>query len=127
MHTCKTLVIHCMDFRLMEPIFSYLKKRGLVGLCDEVSLAGGIKALADDANGPTAQTLLKQIELSKALHQIDTVMLMNHTDCGAYGGQAAFVSRAEEHEKHLRDMRAVRDLIAVRFPGLAVETALADR
>lgn len=126
MHTCKALIIHCMDFRLMEPIFSYLKKRGLVGMCDEVSLAGAIKSIADDPNGPVSQTLLKQIELSKALHHIDTVILMNHTDCGAYGGHAAFASLTEEREKHTQDMRAVRNHITSRFPELTVETVLAD-
>lgn len=115
-----------MDFRLMEPIFSYLKEHGLVGSCDEVSLAGAIKAIADDQNGSAAQTILKQIELSKMLHHIDTVILMNHTDCGAYGGRAAFTSLAEEREKHAQDMRAVRDFIITRFPELTVETVLAD-
>lgn len=110
----------------MEPIFSYLKERGLVGACDEVSLAGAIKAIADYPDGPAAQTLFKQIELSKTLHHIDTVILMNHTDCGAYGGRAAFSSLSEEREKHTQDMRAVRDLITARFPELAIETVLAD-
>lgn len=110
----------------MEPIFSYLKERGLVGACDEVSIAGAVKPIVDDPNGPAAQTLLKQIELSKTLHHIDTVILMNHTDCGAYGGRAAFSSLAEEREKHAQDVRAVRDLITARFPELTVETVLAD-
>lgn len=110
----------------MEPIFSYLKERGLVGACDEVSVAGAIKSIVDDPNGPAAQTLFKQIELSKTLHHIDTVILMNHTDCGAYGGRATFTSLTEEREKHTQDMLAVRGLITSRFPELTVETVLAD-
>lgn len=110
----------------MEPIFSYLKERGLVGACDEVSIAGAIKPIVDDPNGPAAQTLFKQIELSKTLHHIDTVILMNHTDCGAYGGRAAFTLLTEEREKHTQDMLAVRVLVTSRFPELTVETVLAD-
>lgn len=64
MHTCKVLIIHCMDFRLMEPVFSHLKERGLVGAYDEVSLAGAVKSIVDDPiPGLTAETVLADVDV----------------------------------------------------------------
>lgn len=110
----------------MDPIFQYLKERGLTGTCDQVSIAGAIKAIAENPQGPEAQVLFKQIQLSKELHHIETVILMNHTDCGAYGGRKAYTTLAEEREKHIADMRAVREYILTRFSDLSIETVLAD-
>ena len=110
----------------MQPIFEHLKERQLAGTCDEVALAGAIKALAYDPESGESQTLLKQIELSSKLHSIDTLILMNHTDCGGYGGRSAFDSPEAEREKHTADMHKVSDLLKEKFPNLDIKTVLAD-
>ena len=35
------LVIHCADGRLMASIYEWLRHKGIVGRCDELSFAGG--------------------------------------------------------------------------------------
>ena len=125
-HTCKALIIHCMDFRLMKPIYEYLEKQNLVGDCDQVVVAGAVKAIAENPDSPEAAILLKQIRLSRDLHGMQTLILMHHTDCGAYGGHAAFDSPEEERDAHISAMRKTRDEVNKRIPGLEIRLVLAD-
>lgn len=94
-HTCKALLLRCLDFRLNEAIQQWLQKNHLANNCDLVSLAGAVKNL---------KIVLGQIEISQRLHGISEVILMNHTDCGAYGGRAAFADSEEERARHQQDL-----------------------
>jgi hypothetical protein len=44
-HSCTTLLLRCIDYRLEAEIEAFLNQRGLVGACDLVSLAGAAKTL----------------------------------------------------------------------------------
>ena len=124
-HTCKSLVLHCIDFRLGEPIKKFLESEQYLGDCDIVSIAGAAKNIAAPASPAEAEFVLKQIEISNRLHHIETVMLINHTDCGAYGGKAAFASAETEHDAHVSDMQKAKEIIMQKYPNLKVELALA--
>ena len=116
-HICKALVIHCIDFRFGTAIKKYLEDKGLLGDIDIVSVAGAVKNNAD--------FLIKQIDISKTLHDIKEVILMNHTDCGAYGGRKAFNSEGEERKKHFSDLKDAEARILEKFPELEVKKVLA--
>lgn len=117
-HTCKALVIRCMDFRLGPELNRFLDEQGLSGGCDIVSLAGAARGfLSDDSR----DLLMKQVQISKELHGITEVYLMNHTDCGAYGGKKSFASEAEERERMIGDMRKAAETIEDKFPDLEVK------
>jgi len=124
-HTCSTLLIRCMDFRLGPAIRDYLNERNLYGDTDIVSVAGAAKYLVsgDDVAKPFLES---QIELSKTLHEISRIILMNHTDCGGYGGRAAFSSAEEERAKHLADLHVAKGSIEQKHPSINVELALAN-
>lgn len=116
-HTCRALVIHCLDFRFIQAIQNHLKEQGLLGNADLVCAAGSAKNLLD----PTSQPfLLRQIELSKKLHGIKEVHLINHLDCGAYGGAAAFPEAAAELAAHAKDLQAATERIQQQHPELNV-------
>ena len=116
-HTCRALLIHCMDFRLQPEIKKMMEEQGLLGDCDLVALAGAAKNLLD----PETQALtLKQIGLSRQLHGMKEVHLMNHTDCGAYGGHAAFAGDEAERRKHADDLAEAAEIIRREFPDLTV-------
>ena len=59
---------------------------------------------------------MRQIEISKRLHSIKKVILINHTDCGAYEG---------DDSKHEIDLRAAKNLVLKTYPDLEVSTLLA--
>lgn len=125
-HRCKTLIIHCIDFRLGKAIKNYLEEQNLLGDCDVVSVAGAAKNLASPENGFEREFLMKQIDISKKLHHIAEVILMNHSDCGAYGGSSEFGSKEEEKKKHFEDMERVAEMIRKKYPDVNVKKIFAD-
>ncbi|MEY4731758.1 MAG: hypothetical protein RL681_704 [Candidatus Parcubacteria bacterium] len=125
-HECRALLLHCIDFRFGSAIKKHLEENGLMDNCDIVSLAGAAKNLVSPANDADRELVLSQIEISKRLHHISEVILLNHTDCGAYGGRAAFSDRATEDAKHITDLAEAKKLVHERFPDLAVIMAVAQ-
>ncbi len=115
-HTCQALIVHCIDFRLQQAVPKYLEDQNILGTSDIVSVAGGVKNL---------DFVMSQVEISKRLHNINKIILMNHTDCGAYGGKSAFTNEAEEFSKHSHDLKDARNEIQAKFPDLQVKTLLA--
>lgn len=109
----------------MKGIRGYLDEQGMTGDCDLVSLAGAAKNLASPMAPEHRVTLEKQIELASKLHGIKTLTLMNHTDCGAYGGAAAFASSDEEKVTHGEELRAAREIVKAIHPDVEVRLVLA--
>jgi len=120
-HVCSTALIRCMDFRLGPAIRDYMNANDLYGDCDIISVAGAAKDIAQ----ATDSYVEGLVHLSKRLHDTKTVLLMNHTDCGAYGGRAAFGSDEEERAKHLADMRTAKAKILAKQPEMNVKLVLA--
>lgn len=75
-HTCKAVVVTCIDFRFQKFIEEWVNINVGPGQYDRVSWAGAVFNL---------ETVLGQIEISHRLHHIKQVILVNHEDCGAYG------------------------------------------
>lgn len=125
MHKAKALLIHCIDFRFIKKIKEWMEKEGLLGACDVVSLAGAVQNIIFPKNEVEKELVLRQIDIAKRLHDIDEVILMNHTDCGAYGGRDAFTNELLEEEKHELDMREARAFVLSRFPSLKARLILA--
>lgn len=125
MHKCSSILFHCIDYRLIKEIRSWMNEQNLLGDCDIVSIAGASKSLIDD-QGEVRSFLLNQIRIAKNLHQITKVFLVHHTNCGAYRSAYNFNTRAEERDKHLEDMDKANEIIRQNFPDLAVVKILAE-
>ena len=115
-HRCKYLIAHCIDFRFVRAIKDYLEKSGILGDCDEVSVAGAIK----DSN-----FMLGQIDISLRLHNVQEAILINHLDCGAYGGSSKFGSLGEERAFHSGELEKAKERILAKYPSFRVKTMLA--
>lgn len=100
----------------------FMENNGLMGDADLVSIAGAAKNIV---NPETQAFALRQIEISKTLHGMKTVHLMNHTDCGAYGGKTAFADEQTEYAKLTGDLKEARDIVKAKFPDLEVSLWLA--
>lgn len=124
-HHCSTLLIRCMDFRLEKGIHhGFLEPQGLCGDADILSIAGAAKDLAD-ANSANHAMLMEHVALSQKLHNASKVILMNHTDCGAYGGRTAFPDAQRERHAHEKDLKEAEATLGKAFPGLHSESYLA--
>ena len=123
-HYCKTFIIHCMDFRLGVPMKNFLEKEGLLGHCDIISIAGGVKSLNTPKNTSDREFLLSQIDISATLHKVEQIILSNHTDCGVYGGSSKFSSFEKECNFHIQEMEKAKKLIASIYPYLKIRQVL---
>ena len=125
-HQCKSLVINCMDFRISSAVHHFMISQGLKNNYDHVSVAGGALSLANPKIEADREFVMGQIDMSIKFHGISQVYLINHTDCGAYGGKKAFHSDEKvEKEWHKGDLKDAKKVILAKFPQLEVIMVLA--
>jgi len=124
--TCRAVLLRCIDLRLNEAILAWLRERSLEGDCDTVAVAGAARNLAAPASEGDREFVLKQLGLARELHSVNEVILMNHTDCGAYGRRAAFPSDTAERKAHEDDLRRAKDIVLAALSGVTVQKAIAQ-
>ncbi len=78
------LLLSCMDFRLMDDIERYMAGRGLRDKYDHVVLAGASLGAITDKYPAWNRTFWEHLDIAIKLHDIHTVIVMDHRDCGAY-------------------------------------------
>ncbi|MBI4053871.1 MAG: hypothetical protein HY397_00915 [Candidatus Doudnabacteria bacterium] len=123
-HSCQALVLTCIDFRFHEQIARLLHDQGLESFdlkCD----AGAVKYLVSNEKPEVKNWILENFRIAQGLHHIQRAILINHYDCGAYGGNAAFKSHAQQLEFHKNQLMQAKDLLKNEFPGLHVDTYFA--
>ena len=117
-------ILWCFDKRFDLVVRKFLKRIG-VRQADSIQLAGGAKSLASPEVERDREFIVEQIRKSMRLHGTRRVILTVHSDCGGYGGLAAFGNdaavEAAHHEKELQ--RAVAHLSSA-IPGLEVQAYL---
>lgn len=119
-------VVWCYDHRF-SVVFTKLLKRMGIKNADPIRVAGGAKLLASPANPQDREFVLDQIRTSMRLHDTDTVILMVHSDCGAYGGLAAFDNNPErEAENHRLEMHKAADALKAELPDINVRAFFVD-
>ncbi|MFN5514555.1 MAG: carbonic anhydrase [Cyanobacteriota bacterium] len=119
----QALILSCIDFRFIQPEQGFLTQK-LDGPYDWVSLAGAALALTGFPHPADAEAFWDQLDLSCRLHQIQTVIILDHQDCGAYASRIdPQLSRDphREYETHRRYLRQARGEIQRRYPELRVE------
>jgi carbonic anhydrase len=125
-YTCDAAVVWCYDNRF-ETVFRKLLKRIGVFYSDPIRVAGGAKCLASPEHESDRQFVLEQIRKSMRLHGTRTVVLMLHSDCGAYGGLAAFNGDAgKEAQNHKTDLKRAADFLQSTVPELTVKAFYVD-
>ena len=111
-HMCEAVVLHCIDFRFRNMLGEYLRKRFPEGY-DLVSVAGSVKRLVLD---PLEHNfVLDQIRVSNKLHEPKTIVLIQHEDCGAYGGSKAFADFQEELDTQKSELEKAETLLKEQF------------
>ena len=119
-HTCKNLLIRCMDFRLYKETRKWITESDLFeGGFDVISIAGAGKELVD-GNEEVKNNLMKHIGISVDIHQAKKIILFHHSDCGAYALDYKFSSTKEEKEKQFKDMKKVKEIILEKYPEVEV-------
>jgi len=121
------LLLSCMDFRLMDDIERYMTGRGLRDKYDHIVLAGASLGAVTDKYPAWNKTFWEHLDIAIKLHDIHTVIVMDHRDCGAYKvilGAAHANDHRVETDTHGVQLKKLKVLINKKYPKLKVETLL---
>lgn len=122
------LLLSCMDFRLMDEIERYMgDTRGLRDKYDHIVLAGASLGAVTDQFPAWNKTFWEHLDVAIKLHNIHTVIVMDHRDCGAYKvilGEEAVKDADSEKTAHAEQLAKLKAMIVERHPNLKVETLL---
>lgn len=122
-HKADAVVLSCMDFRFREAVQNFVKNELKLELFDYKSDGGAVKKIVEE--GPVRDWILGNFEIAFSLHGVEKIVLINHIDCGAYGGSKAFGQSEEELRFHEEQLRQASSLISSRYPDKKIECYIA--
>ena len=125
--TAKALVLTCMDFRFVNDSVYFLNK-GYKDSYNKFSLAGASLGYNQNTFTEWGVTFDKHIELSKDLHDIDEIVVVDHMDCGAYRilYDNPSMSKEEEYNLHRKNLDKFKAIMNKKHPSLKVTTFLVN-
>jgi carbonic anhydrase len=125
--TYDSMVLSCIDPRLLDPVHDWMAKRGLKGQYSQFIIAGGAVGVVAPKFAGWRTTFWDNLAITMQLHSIHRIIAIDHRDCGAvkaaYGANA-IPTRQAETEKHREVFHNFRGIIGKRYPKLVVETNL---
>jgi carbonic anhydrase len=124
---CDAAILWCFDNRFELGFRKFLKRIGVAN-SDPIKIAGGAKCMASPEHETDREFVLDQIHKSMRLHGTRRVILMVHSDCGAYGGlDAGFGGDATaEAAHHERELRLAAANLKAAIPGVEVQGYFVD-
>ncbi len=125
-YKCDAAIVWCFDYRFDLGFRKFLKRQGIINI-DPIKIAGGAKSLATPELERDRQFVYEQIRKSVQLHDTTLAVLMVHSDCGAYGGLAAFGNDAQaEAEHHRAELARAVENLRNELPDLEVRGYFVD-
>ncbi len=126
-YQCDAAIVWCFDNRFELGFRKFLKRSGIANI-DPIKIAGGAKSLASPDHEWEREFVLGQIDKSIRLHGTGRVILMMHSDCGAYGGlDGRFGGDTKLEAETLRvELMQAADVIRRRHPGVELSTYFVD-
>lgn len=114
-HDCKAVVLCCMDFRYHKAIVDHVTNELGIPDFDLITEAGGVRYIAEQKKH-VMDDMLAELDISFHLHHVDTIVLINHEDCGGYGGKSAFDGDDHERESHHSALKTAKDMLLKDHP-----------
>jgi hypothetical protein len=119
-------VVWCYDARFEAALGKLCKRMGISNP-DFVRIAGGAMSLASPERDSDREFVLDQLRKSVRLHSTGRVILMLHSDCGAYGGLAAFGKDPQaEKGHHVAELNRAAACVREAIPNLPVDCYFVD-
>jgi carbonic anhydrase len=123
----EAMVLGCIDPRMQEPVRDFAVKHGLVGQYSQFTIAGAAIGVVAPAFAEWHKAFWDNLATSIKIHGIETVIAIDHRDCGAARiayGDASIATPEVETETHRAAMAEFRKEVGERQPQLRVETIL---
>jgi hypothetical protein len=126
-YQCDAAILWCFDNRFELGFRKFLKRIGVVN-SDPIKIAGGAKCMASPERETDREFVLDQIRKSMRLHNTKRVILMLHSDCGAYGGLAVGFAgdAAAEAVHHERELHRAAQNLRSAIPDVEVQGYFVD-
>jgi len=119
-------VVWCFDHRFHQAFAKFLKRNGVVSM-DVIKIAGGAKCLASPELESDRVFVMDQIHKSVRLDDTRRVILMLHSDCGAYGGLAAFNNDPQlEARRQEQELQSAAAWLKEKIPNLEIQAYFVD-
>ena len=120
-----SVVLSCMDYRLMDDVGVYLDGRGLKNNYDHLILAGASLGAVTSKYPHWGEAFFEHLGLAIKLHHVHRAILIDHRDCGAYRLIFGKDTKGDEEKAlHATQLHHLAKLIHAKHPKLAVETYL---
>jgi carbonic anhydrase len=126
-YRCDAAVLSCFDNRFDLGFREFLKHIGVANP-DPIKIAGGAKCLASPEREAEREFVLDQVRKSMRLHGTKRVILMVHSDCGAYGDLAGGFGGDDRAEAahHQRELARAAAKLLEAIPGIEVQGYFVD-
>jgi len=125
-YQCDGAIVWCFDHRFDLGFRKFLKRIG-VSSPDSIKIAGGAKVLSSPDRESDREFILDQIRTSIRLHCTRRVILMAHSDCGAYGGLTAFGNDPQAEAARIRDeLGRAAAVVSEAISGIQVDGYFVD-
>lgn len=120
-------IVWCFDSRFELAFRKFLKRHGIVNF-DAIRVGGGAKSIASPDQESDREFVLGEIRKSIQLHATTRLILVSHSDCGAYGRlHGGFGGDPDAEAKHHeQELRKAATVIAERLPGITVQSYFVD-
>jgi carbonic anhydrase len=120
--TCENLVLTCIDFRFCKHVIETLSYTGYRDI-DLLTMPGGSNAVLNETS---RETVFRALDIVIPAHKVKRMIIVDHTDCLAYGGKAAHPTPDEEQTFHANVLRQARDIVQSKYPSLEIVLMYAD-
>lgn len=118
LHHWDVLAVSCIDGRFVSKTIKWISDK-IGGVFDFRTEVGLSKAIIDSV--PDRERLFDLINTSIRLHSINEVWLIDHIDCGAYGGSKSFENCDKEKEFHADQLNKAGKILKKHFPKLQIK------
>lgn len=121
-HHCEAVVLTCIDFRFWQPITEFVEKELGIKSFDFPSVPGAAKAINECACN--TDLAMQCVNVPCNLHHAKKIVIVNHQDCGAYGGSGKFNGDSEaEIAFHKEELEKAKKRLLELYPDKEIITA----
>lgn len=123
-HSCEAVVLCCIDFRFWKETMRFVEEELGIKAYDFPKMPGAAKAVNECLS--EVDVAMKCIGVPCDLHHAEKIVIVNHADCGAYGGSKEFKGDTEAEQKfHEGELKKAKEKILAQYPGKEVILAYA--
>ena len=122
-HDAHVLLLTCIDFRTLNDTHNYMKYLGYNDDYDHFILAGASLGVNQTEYPQWKSTFWRHLQLSDQLHNIQKIIVIDHSDCGAYKlfYPDANITLENEFPYHVDNILKLKKAVNILHPQIAYE------